>query len=593
MDILTLQFGHFANHVGAHYWNFQDEMAAIQDQEADEPTDDPPVDLERQYRRADSGRDGSTSWQPRLVAVDLKGALGAWGAGGDEVLEDSNQLMGNLLWEYGVEAHREDPLESHPFQQDLMLEEQHGAGVGDEEGDEMVADAGAENDAGDGYEDAPNVKSARSASKYDFRNTVQTWTDYLKVELPTSSVRELQGLHHGVAPFLTYFDGKAIKGYGDEAVIDLVRRQLESCDRLDSVHTLVDAHNGFGGVANLVHSWLQEEQPKCGRLVMAVQPEAPAEEPPENALDGGGTVASRALGSDSEACAWVSTAFSFAATAALGLEAWVPVQVPLWSAGAPPALYDLRRGSSYEVSALIASALDTATLPYRLQGGMRPAEFLGALAPAHRPVCGLLQALPLPAPPHAPAGGGYPRGGPAPPAETLAGLSAHFFDLSGMPVRPRNQCTSVVLRGGDPRRLVGWCGELPPLARRLSFAYGARLPLPLTFPQVFAPSVSAQGALPAAPPGRGQHAPRPLGVEVESCPTATYVHSVTGAGPCAPLKRMASATKAALRSGWGAAARAHFDVELDEFREVIETVVEHLESGAASCSDSGCDMDED
>tara|TARA_R110002050_G_scaffold220333_2_gene356189 strand:+ start:28 stop:300 length:273 start_codon:yes stop_codon:yes gene_type:complete len=24
-ELLTLQFGHYANHVGAHYWNFQEE----------------------------------------------------------------------------------------------------------------------------------------------------------------------------------------------------------------------------------------------------------------------------------------------------------------------------------------------------------------------------------------------------------------------------------------------------------------------------------------------------------------------------------------------------------------------------------------
>ncbi|CAK0855839.1 unnamed protein product, partial [Prorocentrum cordatum] len=304
MDILTLQFGHFANHVGAHFWNFQDEIAGIQDQKVDELAEDPPVDFERQYRRVDIGRDGSTSWQPRLIAVDLKGAMGAWGGGVDEVQEDPNQLMSNLLWEYGAEEFRADPLESHPFQQDLLLEEQHGAGVGDQEGDEMVADADAEENASEACEDAPVVETARTAAKYDFRNTVKTWTDYLKVVLPASSIRELQGLHHGVAPFVTYFDGKAIKGYEDEAVIDLVRRQLESCDRLDSVHTLVDAHNGFGGVANLVHSWLQEEQPKCGRLVVAVQPEA-TEEPPEATLDHS-TVTSRALGSDAEACTWVS-----------------------------------------------------------------------------------------------------------------------------------------------------------------------------------------------------------------------------------------------------------------------------------------------
>eukprot|EP00884_Botryococcus_braunii_P017354 jgi/Botrbrau1/4301/Bobra.0390s0040.1 len=29
-EIITLQFGGFANYVGAHYWNFQDEVLGLQ-----------------------------------------------------------------------------------------------------------------------------------------------------------------------------------------------------------------------------------------------------------------------------------------------------------------------------------------------------------------------------------------------------------------------------------------------------------------------------------------------------------------------------------------------------------------------------------
>ncbi|CAJ1339260.1 unnamed protein product, partial [Effrenium voratum] len=52
-----------------------------------------------------------------------------------------------------------------------------------------------------------------------------------------------------------------------------------------------------------------------------------------------------------------------------------------------------------KASALPAAALDNALLPCRIRGLARPSQFLSQLAPSHRPCCGLLQALPLPAAP--------------------------------------------------------------------------------------------------------------------------------------------------------------------------------------------------
>ena len=54
--------------------------------------------------------------------------------------------------------------------------------------------------------------------------------------------------------------------------------------------------------------------------------------------------------------------------------------------------------SKAEMSAWPAAALDTALLPCRM-ASLRPSIFLSQLAPNHRPCCGLLQALPLPAAP--------------------------------------------------------------------------------------------------------------------------------------------------------------------------------------------------
>ena len=43
-EIVTLQFGEYANHVGAHFWNFQDELiglaSSISERDEDDSDDD-------------------------------------------------------------------------------------------------------------------------------------------------------------------------------------------------------------------------------------------------------------------------------------------------------------------------------------------------------------------------------------------------------------------------------------------------------------------------------------------------------------------------------------------------------------------------
>eukprot|EP00439_Symbiodinium_sp_Y106_P006321 s7247_g1.t1 len=73
MEVITLQCGHFANHVGAHFWNLQDEAAAQEDSAADE--DESLVDHARLFHAAESH--GQLSWRPRVLLVDRGGALGA------------------------------------------------------------------------------------------------------------------------------------------------------------------------------------------------------------------------------------------------------------------------------------------------------------------------------------------------------------------------------------------------------------------------------------------------------------------------------------------------------------------------------------
>ena len=68
-EIVTLQFGNRANHVGTHYWNTQESYFTYSDQEQS------PIDHDRSWRQG-IGADGADTYTPRLLIYDLKGAFG-------------------------------------------------------------------------------------------------------------------------------------------------------------------------------------------------------------------------------------------------------------------------------------------------------------------------------------------------------------------------------------------------------------------------------------------------------------------------------------------------------------------------------------
>eukprot|EP00930_Biecheleria_cincta_P057960 TRINITY_DN43825_c0_g1_i1.p1 TRINITY_DN43825_c0_g1~~TRINITY_DN43825_c0_g1_i1.p1 ORF type:complete len:593 (+),score=89.56 TRINITY_DN43825_c0_g1_i1:176-1954(+) len=590
MEVVTLQFGFFSNHVGAHYWNLQDEVAA-QDEIAGEEDDGPRIEHARLYRCVERA-DHSESWRPRLLAVDLQGALGALRPGLD-LSSTEDQPTSDLLWNEGVDVIRTEAISKHPYQEGLEMEDE------EEQEEQDMSDVGTGGDGGgdgSGYCSTELPHGPRPVRNYDFQNTARTWTDYLKVQLPENSIRELQGIHHGVAPFPLYFEGLEVRGRGEEEILlDLVRRQIENCDQADAVQVVYDMHDGFGGVADLVLRWAREELPKAGKLVFGVMPDlsstvdsaAASSARPPPALDWRGDAVEQegtsALSLDREASSWVSAAFSFASILNCEIHAFAPVTVPLWSAKLPSAISHLRRDCMYEASALPAVALDNCMLPCRVAGGPRPSKFVGAFAPSNRPTCGLLQALPLPE-------ARMPVVGEAPGSnDTLASLAPHLFDLTCMPALHTNPFTSVVLRGAHPRRLLNLTCRLPPPARQNSFVHPGMLPLPVPFPQAFGPAVSKRGVL-MPEPTQEPCAPRPSDQDVEVLPVATQLHAAAGAGRSGALRQMAAAARSHRSSAWACAVRARYGVEADEFRDVLETITDHLECSAASESDddSGC-----
>ena len=73
--VITIQVGHYANFVGAHFWNCQDLSFTNLNKEENELDHDV---LFREGLTLHGGRSNNqVTYTPRLVTVDLKGALGS------------------------------------------------------------------------------------------------------------------------------------------------------------------------------------------------------------------------------------------------------------------------------------------------------------------------------------------------------------------------------------------------------------------------------------------------------------------------------------------------------------------------------------
>lgn len=132
-EILTLQFGHYSNYVGAHFWNIQELSFDYTGTVKTECNHDV------LYREGQTAN-GEVTYTPRLLLVDLKGSLKTLPENGG--LEESN-LEENLPWN-AVEKIVEPEPKRNDFLKDI-----------DSDGAEV------EN------------------KEYNLDQEVSTWTDYL------------------------------------------------------------------------------------------------------------------------------------------------------------------------------------------------------------------------------------------------------------------------------------------------------------------------------------------------------------------------------------------------------------------------------
>ncbi|XP_057968962.1 uncharacterized protein LOC131158246 isoform X2 [Malania oleifera] len=257
-EIVTIQVGGFANFVGSHFWNFQDELLGLAgDSHGDPAFKNQCLDMDALYRTGETPQ-GIITYTPRLLSVDFPGSLGSLSSLGtlySEVSPASSGVITCWFWRrfttwllYFVlvsDALRTGNVStrvSEPRKKNLFLQRLY-----DDEEQEKLTGMGSthcgKNDSESNILDKDIVEC--------LENDVQFWTDFSKVDYHPQSLYELNGLWMDIQEFDNYGVGRDALSGGlrGEEMNERLRFFVEECDHIQGIQFIVDDSGGFSGVA--------------------------------------------------------------------------------------------------------------------------------------------------------------------------------------------------------------------------------------------------------------------------------------------------------------------------------------------------------
>ncbi|KAJ0240792.1 hypothetical protein HA466_0223710 [Hirschfeldia incana] len=314
-EIVTIQVGEFANFVGSHFWNFQDELLGL----ASDPESDPifrnnDLNMDVLYRSGET-QQGVSTYTPRLLSINFKGSLGSMSSHGTLYNEaSSSRSDSSKTWFGGVDTQRSEPRKRNLFQQTLYEEE-------------AIAE----------IEDKDIVGC--------LDETVECWTDFSKSHYHPQSLYELNGLWMDSQDFNNYGAGKDLfseASRGDE-ISDKLRFFVEECDHIQGINFLVDDSGGFSPLAGDFLETIADDYTNVPLLLYSLRSQSPKKK----------TVSSK-----------LHDAISFSRLSSF-CKLFTPIGVPFLS-GSNKYL-NLGDERAYRTSAVYAAALHSSTLPFRMQ----------------------------------------------------------------------------------------------------------------------------------------------------------------------------------------------------------------------------------
>ncbi|XP_043310206.1 protein misato homolog 1 isoform X1 [Cervus canadensis] len=366
-EVLTLQLGHFAGFVGAHWWNQQD-AALCRPNDAKEPPGELCPDV--LYR---TGRTlhGQETYTPRLILMDLKGSLSSLKQEGG--LYRDKQLDAAIAWQGKLTTHKEELYPKNPYLQDLLSAE----GVLSSDGTWRVKSI----PNGKGPPPFTNARAPKPVMPTE--GSIRVWSDFLRVHLHPRSICMIHKYNHdGEAGRLEAFgQGESIlkepkyleeledrlhfyveecdylqvaEGHGGHCIETSLILPLSLFTSLQGFQILCDLHDGFSGLGAKTAELLQDEYSGRGIITWGLLP-GPYRlgELQKNIY----RLLNTAFGLV-HLSAHSSLVCPLSLGGSLGLRPEPPVSFPLLQ-------YDA--ALPVHCGAILATALDTVTVPYRLR----------------------------------------------------------------------------------------------------------------------------------------------------------------------------------------------------------------------------------
>ncbi|GMH06424.1 hypothetical protein Nepgr_008264 [Nepenthes gracilis] len=567
-EIITIQVGGFANFIGSHFWNFQDELLGL----AADSNNDPVfknhfLNMDVLYRTGETP-EGISTYTPRVVSIDYQGSLGSVCSHGTLYNQISPVPSPVFTWRGRLSTHRSEPHKKNLFLR-CLDEEEHGAS----------------NDID--HEHTESQKELRDEDVIQcLENGVQFWTDFSKVHYHPQSLYELSGLWMDAQGFDNYGIGKDVfsEGLRGEAMSDRLRFFVEECDNIQGIQFVVDDSGGFSSVAADFLENIADDYSSTPVLLYAVRS-------PSSYMNS--TTRKRTISRDLHDSISFSRLSSFC-------KLLVPVGLPLLSKSKASTYLCLDDQKPYHCSAVYAAALHSLSLPFRMELH-GPTANLSCVS-GSSDINSIIQML-----------SGQSRQNmvaildAAMPAPCLIGSLAEQPLLSNLqPLTPEvaeeedlQSLESLVIHG--VLQSGGHQASVSEVEETISAAYGnampmprfshlsvalCPLPIPLPFPSIFNYAIGKRGELLGTPaldlPSKGS-------LDVSSIPMAVRLRNSSAVLPFL-LNRLESLRSYGIRQGapgadllrsWGFGKD-----ELEDIGEVLSNMVAALDPGSNLTSDS-------
>eukprot|EP00007_Cunea_sp_BSH-02190019_P005026 CAMPEP_0174235876 /NCGR_PEP_ID=MMETSP0417-20130205/5185_1 /TAXON_ID=242541 /ORGANISM="Mayorella sp, Strain BSH-02190019" /LENGTH=660 /DNA_ID=CAMNT_0015314441 /DNA_START=143 /DNA_END=2125 /DNA_ORIENTATION=- len=367
-EIVTLQFGLYANFVAAHYWNLlqaqrvheqraggdvapdTDASADLAHSRATRRAEDPPLNWNALMRMRDDDR-----YHPRVLVFDARGSVGSSALSVELRQSSADRKAGYSSSASGRSASSVSASSSSSSSSSCSVASQRplAARVGEDfdvaktvwQGTTLRTELG-----GGSFSSVTDAEPERSAGlvldeesglfSHQLADRVGVWSDFLETPYLPASLHELEDVHFGIDPFDLFTDGAAVWNRPNERedIRDQVHVLVEECDSIAGFQCFLDMDGGHGSLAQKLLEELRDDFGSRPIFSVGVQKPSPSANHAAN------------------------SALCFTEFAQPLCDVFLPLSAP----HCMPSLRDYRSQNLYLTASLLASAVDLATHSYRI-----------------------------------------------------------------------------------------------------------------------------------------------------------------------------------------------------------------------------------